>query len=189
MLHLSTLFVFSLTLAHTHLVFCSEMKKISEEKYTPHVIEPSFGIGRIITGILEHTFYVRESDEQRTVFAFPPCVAPVKVLILPLDNRIDITPIRALCSKFSNIGLSFSTDESSASVGRRYARADEIGIPFGITFDHETPQDQKVTLRERDSTRQVRVPVDEIPALVKSLVDDLTTWEEVTQKYPLVSSE
>lgn len=177
------------TITKDMLTVTFEMKKISEEKYIPHVIEPSYGIGRIITGILEHTFYIRESDEQRAVFAFPPCVAPVKVIVLPLDNRIDVGPIRTLCSKFSSLGVSFITDESSASVGRRYARADEIGVPFAITYDHETPEDQKVTLRERDSTRQVRVPVEEVPALVKSLVDEMTTWEQVTQKYPLLAVE
>jgi len=131
-----------------------------EEKYTPGVIEPSFGIGRITYCVLEHCFRVREKDKKRTFFAFPPIVSPYKVSILPLINDDEmmkfIEPIRK--SLVMN-GISYKVDDGTDSVGRRYARTDEVGVPFGITIDNVTVKDRTVTLREIVTMKQIRISV------------------------------
>lgn len=83
--------------------------------------------------------------------------------------------------------LSTRVDKSSASLGRRYARADEIGVPFAITVDFETLNDDSVTLRERDSTVQIRLPKDDVTPLIFNFVHRKITWEQATHKYPIVT--
>jgi glycyl-tRNA synthetase len=133
---------------------------VNEHKYIPGVIEPSFGIGRITYCVMEHAFKIRENDQKRTFFAFPPVVAPYKVSILPLIHSEDmlkfIEPIRKILVSNS---ISYKIDDISDSIGRRYARTDEIGIPFGITIDEQTKQDNTVTLREISTMKQIRIPV------------------------------
>ncbi len=75
-------------------------------------------------------------------------------------------------------------DDSSVSIGKRYSRNDEIGTPFGITVDFQTIQDGTVTLRERDSTRQVRAEQDTIVATIKALIDGSKTWENIESELP-----
>ena len=137
-------------------------------EYTPNVIEPSFGIGRILYSLLEHSWWVREDDEARNVLSFPPLVAPFKVCVLPLSTNSEFEP---LVKKFSRVlrqnGVSTRTDDSGASIGRRYSRNDELGIPYAITVDFQTVQDNTVTLRERDSTKQVRDTFEKIMQIIK----------------------
>lgn len=154
------------------------------EEYTPSVIEPSFGIGRILYALLWHSFWMREGDEQRSVFSFMPCMAPVKCMILPLqeEKRFGAT-MDSLRESIVDLGISCSLDESKASIGRRYSRADEIGIPFCITIDFDTLEDSKVTLRERDSTRQIRVFVVDAPGILDRLVKEEETFAEVEALY------
>ena len=83
--------------------------------------------------------------------------------------------------------LSTRVDKSSAALGRRYARADELGVPFAVTVDFQTLADQTVTLRERDSTRQVRIPKSEITPSIFAIVHNRLTWEQLTKKYPMVT--
>lgn len=124
------------------------------------MIEPSFGIGRIIYCMFEHTYYAREGVEkdgvQRTVFRFTPIVAPVKTTVFPLMQRAELNePTRRLCAALTAEGLSNLGDTTGTSIGKRYARTDEIGIPYAVTVDYLTLEDQTVTLRERDSMEQV----------------------------------
>jgi glycyl-tRNA synthetase len=92
--------------------------------------------------------------------------------------------VRALTQKLRSAGISSRVDDSSASIGKRYSRNDELGTPFGITVDFQTVQDQTVTLRERDSTKQVRAEADKIIAAVHDLVDGKKTWDEVKKELP-----
>nr|KAK5434941.1 Glycine--tRNA ligase 1, mitochondrial [Exophiala xenobiotica] len=164
-----------------------EKRKRTEHvrEYTPNVIEPSFGIGRILYSVMEHVFWTREGDESRGVLSFPPTVAPTKVLLVPLSNHADFKPfLKKLTARLRQIGVSNKVDDSSASIGKRYARNDELGTPFGITIDFQTVKDGSLTLRERDSTKQVRASEDEIIAVVKSLVDGADTWEQVAKRLP-----
>ncbi|KIW20211.1 glycine-tRNA ligase [Exophiala spinifera] len=169
-----------------------EKRKRTEHvrEYTPNVIEPSFGIGRILYSVMEHVFWTREGDDARGVLSFPPTIAPTKVLLVPLSNHPDFKPfIKKLTSKLRKIGVSNKVDDSSASIGKRYARNDELGTPFGITIDFQTVKDNSLTLRERDSTKQVRASEDEILAAVQSLVDGSETWEQVAQRLPVFEGQ
>jgi glycyl-tRNA synthetase len=168
------------------LVNIEKRKRIEHvREYTPNVIEPSFGIGRILYSVMEHVFWTREGDESRGVLSFPPTVAPTKVLLVPLSNHADFKPfLKKLTARLRQIGVSNKVDDSSASIGKRYARNDELGTPFGITIDFQTVKDGSLTLRERDSTKQVRASEDEIIAVVKSLVNGTDTWEQVAKRLP-----
>ncbi|KAF7596268.1 Glycine--tRNA ligase 1, mitochondrial [Aspergillus hancockii] len=154
-------------------------------EYTPNVIEPSFGIGRIFYSMMEHVYWSREGDEARGVLSFPPAIAPTKVLIVPLSSNASFRPLsHSLMMKMRRLGISNRVDDSSASIGKRYARNDELGTPFGITIDFQSVKDNTFTLRDRDSTKQVRASEDEILQALKSLVDGDETWEDVRQRLP-----
>eukprot|EP00958_Prasinococcus_capsulatus_P011578 scaffold1146_cov399-Prasinococcus_capsulatus_cf.AAC.67 len=166
-----------------------ERKKLSGRSFTPSVIEPSFGIGRIMYCMFEHCFYVREDDEQKGVFAFKALVAPIKCTVFPLlqDKRFEAY-VANVSSAMTALGLANKVDTTGTGIGKRYARTDEIGVPFAVTVDHQTVEDATATLRERDSTAQVRVPVAEIAPLVRQLVDGAVAWEAVAAKYPSVEA-
>ena len=162
-------------------------RKVHVEEVTPSVIEPSFGIGRVMYCLFEHNFAVREGDEQRTYFALPPLVAPTKCSVLPLSNNPDFGPIvRELSAQLTAAEVSHRVDDSSGSIGKRYARTDEIAIPFGVTVDFDSLKSPNtVTLRERDSTGQVRIPLADVPKVVRDLSAGLIRWEDdVVTKYP-----
>lgn len=109
---------------------------------------------------MEHSYWVREGDEQRAVLSFPTCVAPIKCLITPISHNDAFEPcINDIARSLRKAGVAARIDDSAASIGKRYARNDEIGTPLGITIDFQTIKDGTVTLRERDSTRQIREKV------------------------------
>eukprot|EP00276_Gloeochaete_wittrockiana_P003835 CAMPEP_0184647048 /NCGR_PEP_ID=MMETSP0308-20130426/3934_1 /TAXON_ID=38269 /ORGANISM="Gloeochaete witrockiana, Strain SAG 46.84" /LENGTH=678 /DNA_ID=CAMNT_0027077713 /DNA_START=27 /DNA_END=2063 /DNA_ORIENTATION=- len=175
------------TLKPEFVSFRQTTKKLSGQNYLPGVIEPAFGIGRIIYGILEHSFDVRKDDEQRNFFHFPPIVAPYKVTVLPLMVKQELDPFtQRLYKAFLSAGISARVDKSSAAIGRRYARADEVGVPFACTIDYDGLPDETCTLRDRDSTQQIRAKLDDMPALVKSIIEDSTPWSAIYSKYPHV---
>lgn len=175
-------------------------KTFHEEKYTPSVIEPSFGVGRLMEAVFQHTFRIRPDDEQRTYFAFPPAVAPTKVAVLPLSNLIRKECPQFLTDKLANLGVSNSMDDSNAAIGRRYARMDEIGIPFAVTIDFRSQKEYDnsqsptkdyvtVTLRERDSTNQVMVNLNEVPELLRKLCSEELNWaRDIWGTYPDVAT-
>ncbi|KAJ3061986.1 Glycine--tRNA ligase 1, mitochondrial, partial [Quaeritorhiza haematococci] len=154
-------------------------------EYIPNVIEPSFGIGRILYSLIEHSYYIREGDEQRGVLKFPPVVAPFKALVLPISRNEEFVPfIGDIVTGLRRRNISNKVDDSSGSIGRRYARNDELGTPFAVTVDFQTVKDGSVTLRERDSLKQIRESIPTILDIIKDLVEERTTWEEVVSKYP-----
>ncbi|XP_065804661.1 glycine--tRNA ligase [Labrus bergylta] len=167
-------------------------KTLHVEEIVPNVIEPSFGIGRIMYSIFEHSFLIRQGDEQRTYFSFPPTVAPYKCSILPLSQNQEFVPfVQQLSEAMTKNGVSHKVDDSSGSIGRRYARSDEIGVAFGITIDFDTVKKtpQTATLRDRDSMRQIRVEVLELPGVVRDLANGILTWPEVEKKYPIFEGQ
>ncbi|KAF2795784.1 glycyl-tRNA synthetase-like protein [Melanomma pulvis-pyrius CBS 109.77] len=154
-------------------------------EYTPNVIEPSFGIGRIVYALCEHIYWTREKDEARGVLSFPPTVAPTKVLIVPLSSHTDFKPfVRTLGDKLQDIGVSSRVDDSGASIGKRYSRNDELGTPLGITIDFQSVKDNTFTLRERDSTDQVRASLDEICKAISNLVNGTEQWADISARLP-----
>ncbi len=131
---------------------------VNGEYFTPHVIEPAFGIDRIIWHILDHNYRELEKEgEDYTILSLNPSVAPYDVAILPLFDKDGMGEVaREISDKIDSIpGLSVIID-TSRSIGRRYARADEIGIPWAITVDHQSLEDGSVTIRRRDDQKQVR---------------------------------
>ncbi|XP_004250689.1 glycine--tRNA ligase, mitochondrial 1-like [Solanum lycopersicum] len=166
-----------------------EIKKEHQRVFTPSVIEPSFGIGRIIYCLYEHSFYTRPSkagDEQLNVFSFPPLVAPIKCTVFPLVQNQKYEEVAKLLSKsLTAAGISHKIDITGTSIGKRYARTDELGVPFAITVDSTL----SVTVRERDSKDQVRVDVEKVASVVREVTDGLSSWADVLKMYPLHSSE
>lgn len=159
-------------------------------EYIPSVIEPSFGIGRIMYSLLEHCYYQRDGAEQRAVLSFPACIAPVKCLVAPLSQQEEFRPFNQTVLKaLRRRGVSSQVDESAATIGKRYSRNDEIGIPFGVTVDFQTVKDNTVTIRERDSTQQVRVPIGEVADIIYDLVEGLSTWEELVASRGLFTGQ
>jgi glycyl-tRNA synthetase len=158
-------------------------------EYTPNVIEPSFGIGRILYSLLEHNYWTRggegAADEARGVLSFPPPVAPTKVLLVPLSNNELFAPvIKNLSLKLRQAGISSRIDDSGASIGRRYARNDELGTPLGVTADFQSLKDNTFTLRDRDSMKQVRADYDSIVKAIRELVSGEKVWADIEKELP-----
>ncbi|KAI8823554.1 uncharacterized protein EV422DRAFT_493603 [Fimicolochytrium jonesii] len=160
-------------------------------EYIPSVIEPSFGIGRILYQLLEHAYYRRESDDEaRHVLRFPAAVAPIKALVLPISHSDEFTPyIKEIVTSLRRCNIANKVDDSASSIGKRYSRNDELGTPFAVTVDFQTVQDQTVTLRERDSMLQIRGKIADIVDIVKNLVEEKTTWAEVQASNPAFSEQ
>jgi glycyl-tRNA synthetase len=162
-----------------------EVQQLTEtihgENIVPHVIEPSFGIDRIIYAVLEHAFReedVEGEDEGRIVLGLKSEVAPVQAAVLPLLTRDELKgPAREIESVLKHKGVMAAYDDSG-TIGRRYRRNDEIGTPYSITVDYDTLEDGTVTIRDRDSMKQVRSPVDTIADTVHALVHGHTKFED-----------
>ena len=144
------------------------------EHLTPHVVEPSFGIGRTVQTLLAHAYETDEVDgETRTYLGLVPEIAPRDVAVFPLVTNDD--RLTALATQVADdlraTGLSVAYDESG-SIGRRYRRQDEVGTPFCVTVDRDGVEGagpETVTVRERDSAAQIRVPVDDLVETLRSL--------------------
>ena len=130
-----------------------------------------------------------EEDAKRSVFSFTPLVAPVKATVFPLLQKQELNgPAQQISDDLRRAAVANVVDTTGVSIGRRYARTDEIGVPFAVTVDYETLEKQTVTVRERDTTAQVRVPVAEVVPLLKQLSDMDLTWQQVEEKYPAQAS-
>lgn len=126
-------------------------------------------------------------DEKRTYLSLPPRMAPVKCSILTVMNSQEFTPVvESLRKNLVKKGISCKVDDGNQTIGKRYARTDEIGIPFGITVDKETLTDDSVTLREIESTKQIRVPIRELVTLVQDLIEGEITFLDIIaqNKFP-----
>jgi len=120
------------------------------------------------------------------VMSFKPTVAPIKVLVVPLQKDTRFANLLSeLEGRLDDAQLSFKVDQSGVSIGRRYARNDELGIPFGITVDYESLEGKGFTLRDRDSTKQVRASLDEILEAVEKMCKGKETWEGVSGRLPV----
>lgn len=97
--------------------------------------------------------------------------------------------MRQVLQKLRAAGISSRVDDSSASIGKRYARNDELGTPFGITVDFQTLKDGSITLRERDSTRQVRADADKIVVAIQSLLNDSKSWQDIESELPIFEAQ
>lgn len=142
-------------------------EKVSGKKLVPHVIEPSYGVDRILFSVLDHAY--NKKDEYVTL-KLKGLVAPIKTGVFPLMARDGLDKVAGdICDELSKSGLSAYYDDSG-SIGRRYARMDEIGTPCCVTVDYESKNDGKVTIRDRDTTKQIRIDIAIVPGAVRALV-------------------
>ncbi len=154
----------------------------SKQKVLPHVIEPSLGVERFMMAVLFES-YNDDKERGNIVLKLPYKVAPYKVGVFPLMNKDKIPEVAK--EIFENL-LDEEIDafyDKSGSVGKRYARSDEIGVPFCITVDYECLEEGKdkgtVTIRDRDTSRQVRIKVEKVPEIISNLVKGKIKFEDL----------
>lgn len=142
----------------------------SGDPFVPNVIEPSFGVDRILYAALEHSY--EEEEKENETFRFlrlPKSVVPVEVGVFPLFTKDGMQEkAREVEASLRKAGFRAMYDDSG-SIGRRYARMDEIGAPFCVTIDHDTLDDEAVTIRDRDTAEQERVAIAELTARIEAL--------------------
>ena len=145
----------------------SYFNQATGERFTPYVIEPSFGLTRSMMAFLVDAYVEDEAPnakggvDKRTVLKLDPRLAPVKAAVLPLSRNEDLSPkAKALAAELRKT-WNIDFDDAGA-IGRRYRRQDEIGTPFCITVDFDTLEDQAVTIRDRDTMTQERVALDQV---------------------------
>ena len=142
------------------------------ENYIPYVIETSIGLDRMFLAILSHSLNEEKLEDGtfRTVLNLPAPLAPIKVAILPLVKKDGLPEKARDIMKTLQINHQCHYEEKD-SIGKRYRRQDAIGTPFCITIDHDSLSDNSVTIRERDSMIQERVPIAELPAIIDKKVN------------------
>ena len=139
-----------------------EKVTIQTEQFLPHVIEPSFGISRLLQTVLEHCYRTRQADG-RSFFTFPVSVAPIKCSVLTIRKCDQMSGIvDDIGSALQRLSISYETDSSGTIIGRKYLKSDELGTPFVIVVDDDTLRHSSVTIRDRDTLFQVRVPLDRV---------------------------
>ena len=165
------------------------------EHVTPHVVEPSFGVGRTVQTLLAHAYAEDEVDgEDRTSLGLVPEIAPVAVAVFPLVSNADrlVELAEGVADDLRDRGLAVSYDDSG-SIGRRYRRQDEIGTPFCVTVDRDGIEGEgpdSVTVRERDGARQVRVPVDDLVEELDALLGgNDAAFEDLLERHDPVETD
>ncbi|MFM8741941.1 MAG: glycine--tRNA ligase, partial [Cytophagales bacterium] len=141
------------------------------QNYIPYVVETSVGLDRMFLSILSAAYQEEklEDGSDRVVLRIPPALAPNKVAILPLMKK-DGLPEKAM-EIFSNLKFDFRCFyEEKDAIGKRYRRQDAIGTPYCVTVDHQTLQDNTVTLRNRDTMKQDRVGIDQLKSIIQESV-------------------
>ncbi len=133
-------------------------------RFIPHVVEPSFGLDRLLYVVLESSYQRRK---KRDILALPRSLAPINVSVLPLVTKDGLSEKAAEVRELLlDAGLVVAYDESG-SIGRRYARSDEVGTPLAVTIDYDTLENDTVTIRDRDSWSQVRQRIADLPGLLR----------------------
>lgn len=146
------------------------------KRFIPHVVEPSFGSDRLFYVALEYAYGVKDD---RIVMSFPRSIAPTQIGVYPLMSKDGLDEKALELQKaLTKNGFTVELDETG-SIGRRYARADEAGIPLGITIDYDTLSDGTVTIRDRDSWRQVRSPIKDLPELLHKYFQRKISFENL----------
>lgn len=142
---------------------------VTQEKYLPYVIEPSLGVERMVLAILCNAYDEETLDDNdtRTVLRFHPAIAPYKVAVLPLQKKLGDKAGEI----FAELSKEFDVDyDETGSIGKRYRRQDEIGTPLCVTVDFDTLEDDTVTIRNRDSMEQIRIPTAELAEYIRKFI-------------------
>lgn len=163
------------------ITFKTEDEQIRGERIIPHVIEPSYGIDRIIYSTLLHSYTEDENDEgeKRAYLKLPAKIAPIKAAILPLVNKEPLVSLASDIEDMIRASDIITTFDVSGTIGRRYARGDEIGIPYAVTVDYDSINDEKVTIRNRDNLKQKRVNISDVADIIKKLVNDEIEFDDI----------
>ena len=143
----------------------------TNERYIPYVVEPSLGVERLFLTILTEAYDEEvvdaEKNDTRVVLRFHPTLAPFKCAILPLSKKLNDQATEI----FTKLSKKFNVDyDDAGSIGKRYRRQDEIGTPFCITYDFESVEDGCVTVRDRDTMDQVRIPISELESYIEEKI-------------------
>ncbi|WP_442905298.1 glycine--tRNA ligase [Jeotgalibacillus sp. ET6] len=141
----------------------------TNERYVPYCIEPSLGADRVTLAFLCDAYETEEleNNDQRTVLRFHPALAPFKAAVLPLSKKLSSEAIKVQQELAEDFMVDF---DESQSIGKRYRRQDEIGTPYCITFDFDSLEDKQVTVRNRDTMDQVRMPISEVKAYLANAI-------------------
>ena len=142
------------------------------ESYVPYIIETSIGLDRMFLAILSHSFREEELEngESRVILKIPAILAPLKAAILPLTKKDNLPEKAREIMKILQVDFNCQYEEKD-SIGKRYRRQDAIGTPFCITVDHQTLEDNTITLRDRDTMKQERVLVDKLHSIIADKVN------------------
>ncbi len=143
---------------------------VTNERYIPYVIEPSLGADRVALAFLVDAYDEEKigDDDMRVVLRLHPALAPFKAAVLPLSKKLSDKAME-LCNELSK---KFNVDfDDAGSIGKRYRREDEIGTPFCITYDFESEEDNCVTLRDRDTMEQIRLPIAEVASYIEQRLE------------------
>ena len=142
----------------------------TNEKYVPYCIEPSLGCDRVALAFLCNAYEEEEISEgdTRTVLHLHPALAPYKVAVLPLSKKLNDKATEV----YTNLSKKFMCDyDEAGSIGKRYRREDEIGTPYCVTIDFDTLEDDTVTIRDRDTMEQIRLPISEVENYIKEKIE------------------
>jgi len=144
----------------------------TNSRYIPYVIEPSLGVERLFLAVLceayDEEMLDEEKNDSRVVMHFHPALAPFKAAVLPLSKKLG----EQAEAVFDELSKKFSVDyDDAGSIGKRYRRQDEIGTPYCITFDFDSLEDNCVTVRDRDTMEQVRLPISELEAFIEKKLE------------------
>jgi len=146
------------------------------KRFIPHVVEPSFGCDRLFYVALEYAYRVKDD---RVLMSFPRSIAPTQVGVYPLVSKDGLVEeAQEVHRLLADEGFVVEFDETG-SIGRRYARADEAGVPLGITVDYDTLKDGTVTIRDRDTWQQVRSPINDLPELLHKYFQEKINFEDL----------
>lgn len=145
----------------------------TNEKYIPYVIEPSLGADRVVLAFLCEAYDEEEvpnskgKQDTRVVLHLHPALAPYKAAVLPLSKKLDAEATEV----YEQLSKDFMVDyDVTGAIGKRYRREDEIGTPFCITYDFDSKEDGCVTVRDRDTMDQVRIPISEVSAYISEKI-------------------
>lgn len=139
---------------------------VTNERYVPYCIEPSLGADRVTLAFLVEAYDEEDlgDGDSRVVLHLHPALAPVKAAVLPLSKKLS----EGATEVFENLAKKFNVEyDEAGSIGKRYRRQDEIGTPFCITYDFDSETDGAVTVRDRDTMQQERIPIAELEAFLE----------------------
>lgn len=177
---------FDLTRHSSHSEIRMTVNHKDTHELVPHIIEPSFGIDRLMYTILDHNFAIREHQPSRTYFKFKPAISPIQCSVIPIvNNDMLIMKAESISKRLKELRIRLPWIESKGSVGRRYSLNDQIGIPFTVVIDTNSLMENCVCVRERDSQESLKVEESKAVDIIEDLAKSKTNWMELKKKWSL----